>query len=219
LHYFGGKARIAKDIAARITGDGHKVVVEPFCGGLNVTAALVQAGAQVVALDGNLALINMYKAYESGWRPPATVSEEEYRRLKETKDPKDPMTAFAGFACSFSGRYFEGYARSKRGDDYVAQATRGLVKKFNAIGPHGAWIEHCDYRNLPIFDGWAIYADPPYANVTPYSGMPKWDSAEFWETADRWALTSTVYVSVKLRTKMARARCRSIDSNSTSARL
>lgn len=198
MQYFGGKSRIATDIVDVIKADGHTQAVDMFCGGLSVSVAMAKAGfTKIVAADGNLALIMMYKAYREGWRPPATLSEAEYRELQGKQDPSDPMTAFAGFACSFAAKWFGGYARNTRGDDYVKQATNGLAKKFAILDR----VPNLEFNCLRFEDldpgpsGLAVYADPPYDGTTAYGGMFPWDASQFWATANTWAVTNPVYVS------------------------
>ena len=52
-----------------------------------------------------------------------------------------------------------------------------------------------DYRDVPIFSGDVVYADPPYANTTKYK-TGEFDHAEFYEwcEATAWAGAS-VFVS------------------------
>ena len=64
------------------------------------------------ASDVNRPLITMYKALQDGWIPPSTVTEEMYAEYKGIQDAEDPLTAFIGIGCSFSGKWFGGYARS-----------------------------------------------------------------------------------------------------------
>lgn len=196
MRYFGGKTRIADDIVAVIKTDGWEQIIEPFCGGLSVTAAFAKARFKNIrAADGHPALIAMYKAYVAGWRPPEDVSNKEYRHLMATKDVADPLTAFVGFGCSFSGRYFEGFARDAKGTQQAAQAARSLKKKFDVLLGSPVIFECQDYRRLIPLPGHAIYADPPYEGTKWFSGMPKWSSAEFWQVAEQWAKVSGVYVS------------------------
>lgn len=118
MQYLGGKARLRKQIGAYINEIiGDREYIEPFVGGGNILAEV--RAKKRTALDANEALITMYKALQKGWRPPTAVSEEEYAHYKALKDPNDPMTAFVGFAASFGGKWFGGYARSRQGQDYV----------------------------------------------------------------------------------------------------
>lgn len=192
MQYFGGKTRIAGDIA-RVVGEGASSVIEPFCGGLSVTVALSRLGLSVKAYDGNEALINMYIAMQNGWQPPTSLSHAEYQALKLAANPADPLTAFAAVGCSFSGRWFEGYARNSRGDNYAAAAASGLLRKFASL--RDVTFKHAFFQDVPVPAGSTVYCDPPYAGTKWYSGMPKWDDAAFWRVASEWAEHSRVFVS------------------------
>lgn len=160
--------------------DGRTTVLEPFCGELNVTAALT---GPRIASDLSRPLFSLYSALRSGWTPPDEISEEAYALVKSRRDPDDPLTAFVGYGCSFGGKMFSGFARG-RGEDYVRQAKTSLLRKFAACSD-------VTFACVP-FDAWApgkstlVYCDPPYAGTTGYPGLPKFDSARFWSVADAW---------------------------------
>jgi len=181
MKYLGGKQRIAKKIAAHLerVRPAGAPFFDVFAGGLSVTAATT---GERVANDACLPLINMYRAYATGWRPPLVLSEETYQELKSKQDPDDPLTAFAGFGCSFSGKWFGGYARSwaKPGTltqiskDYpgavpismAAAAARGLARKAAAI--EASTFFAGDFTDLVIPDGALVYVDPEYRDVERY---------------------------------------------------
>ena len=103
MQYLGGKHRLAKRIAAELEArrpDGARFV-EPFCGALNITAAMT---GERVANDACGPLIVLYHAWIDGWRPPEHVSAELYQETHAKMDPHDPLTAFVGFGCSFGGK-------------------------------------------------------------------------------------------------------------------
>ena len=107
LYYVGNKRRIAKPISAYLESiRAGREFWEPFCGGLGITA--VMSGPRV-ASDISEPLITLYKALQQGWDPPEVLTREEYAQLKKRQDPYDPLTAFAGFGCSFGGKWFGGY--------------------------------------------------------------------------------------------------------------
>jgi len=103
VQYLGGKKRLAKRIAAILDAersDG-QLFIDMFCGSLAISAAMPNRGP-AIANDACVPLINMYKAWREGWRPPEHVSEELYAELKAKQDPNDPLTAFAGFGFCFA---------------------------------------------------------------------------------------------------------------------
>jgi DNA adenine methylase len=102
MQYLGGKSRIAKEIAQVVAPQGFWW--EPFCGGLSVSVQLAKFGPGLVS-DANPALISLYTSVARGWLPPEALSLEEWREARRLPD-SDPRKAFAGFGCSFGGRYF-----------------------------------------------------------------------------------------------------------------
>ena len=121
MQYFGGKARISKHLAEFLNGlleDGQPFV-DAFCGSCNVVSKIDPDRIRV-ANDVHYELIEMWKALQNGWVPPDDVSYEDYKHIKQHGLPHEK--AFVGFGCSFSGKYWGGYARCKRGDNYARSA-------------------------------------------------------------------------------------------------
>ncbi len=182
MRYLGGKSKIAKKIAAQIQSRlGSRLFIEPFCGALNITAALNAGG---IAADISPALFALYSAMCRGWRPPATLSEADYIALKTIRDPQNPMTAFAGFGCSFGGIYFGTFARGE-GRDYSNEASRSLIQKFNHCG--GVTFANCSYDRLNPPPASLIYCDPPYANTADCGEGVGFDNEAFYQRCREWA--------------------------------
>lgn len=78
MYYLGGKARIAKALAAEIAKHRRpgQPVWEPFCGGLN---SAVAHGGVVHCTDACVPLIALLQAVRDGWDPPATLVWEKER--------------------------------------------------------------------------------------------------------------------------------------------
>lgn len=146
---------------------------------------------QMHASDACLPLIELYKALQAGWTPPAEVSEELYQQAKQGLVPL-PLQAFIGFGCSFAGKWFGGYARNSRQDNYAKRAVSGLSSKQSAI--QLTKFTHSDYRALnPVNE--LIYCDPPYVGTTGYNAVGKFDWDEFWSVIRLWSQTNDVFVS------------------------
>jgi len=192
MQYLGGKAKIAKRLGAylrsRLEG---RFFVEPFCGALNITT---QMEGPRLAADASPYLFSLYKALRSGWAPPDTLSDEEWRSLKKRKDPSDPMTAFAGYGCSFGGKFFAGYAKNDLRYNYAASAKSTLLKKFARCVDVS--FACCSYADLTPGTGHLVYCDPPYADTTAYVAVGRFDSEAFWQWArKRTELGACVLVS------------------------
>lgn len=188
MQYLGGKSRIAKPISEiLVAAKGERTTyIEPFLGAASVFALTAphferSIGGEIVE---DLAL--MWDAVTRGWLPPTEMPEEEWRSLKADTVPS-PRRAFAGFACSFGGKWFAGYARQTKGYNYALGGHRSVAKKQK--GMRGAEIMHLDYRALTpmMCPGVVVYCDPPYAGTTEYGAAKGFDSAEFWRTAASWS--------------------------------
>lgn len=191
MQYLGGKSKIrfqlANLISERLNGRNY---FEPFTGGGWVLQEVV--AKKRFASDYNKALIAMYQELQRWWMPPDFISEEEYQKLKEKQDHEDPLTAFVGFGCSFAGKWFGGYARSKGKDCYASTTKRSLLKQLPKI---------LDVKfNSASYDtyspkGVLVYCDPPYANTTGYTGTGRFDNNRFWDVMREWSKDNTVLIS------------------------
>lgn len=165
MQYFGGKFRIAKSIvdfiSPRVKG---RVFVDAFCGSCNVVSKM--RGARI-ANDKHKYLIAMFKGLQGGWIPPDYVSEDEYYKIKDNQDENPALAGFVGFSCSFAGKWWGGYARNSRGDNYCLQSKRNLLKKFEYLKDVEFFCG--DYFDIPIPLGAVVYCDIPYKNSTPYN--------------------------------------------------
>lgn len=182
MQYLGGKQRLGKRLAAVLQPYITDTYMEPFVGGAGVIQHI--DAKYRYGLDANHALIALWKALQNGWEPPEHLSEDEYRRLKEAKDPNDPMTAFAGFGCSFGGKWFGGFARNAENHNYAKSTKNALLKQIPKLAD--VYFITRDYRDIKPFCGAVVYCDPPYANTTAYGALPNFDHDEFWETVRRW---------------------------------
>lgn len=182
MRYLGGKHSLAKRISAFLESvrPSGAPFYDVFAGGLSITAAM---SGERVANDACEPLIALYRGWLQGWRPPSSVDEAEYHRVKQCADLTDPLTAFVGFGCSFGAKYFGGYARDHQSRrNYAAVAARGLTDKLSRCAD--VRFESCDFEALVIPDGSLVYLDSPYRDTTPYGFFKSFDHDRF----DAWAL-------------------------------
>lgn len=197
MQYLGGKSRIAKSISSILLdakGD-RTTYVEPFLGAGSVALQVAPLFDRVVAADVVPDLVMLWRAAVDGWVPPTELTEDDYRQLRHAEP--SALRGFAGFPCSFGGKWFGGYARDPRGGrNFAESASRSMVKRGQAL--RGAEIRLSDYRELTDVIGpdSVVYADPPYAGTTAYAAIDGFDSAVFWSEAGRWAdAGAAVFVS------------------------
>ena len=204
MQYMGGKSRISKQIAEILNSaiDKDTPFVSLFCGSCAIESK-VQADVKILN-DKHPYLIAMWQALQKGWMPPDVVTKEEYYRVKANMDENPALTGFVGFGCSFGGKWWGGYAKDKRGDDYCGQAKRGLLRNYagnakstlakDMSGLKTATFTCLDYHDVKIPDGAVVYCDPPYANTTGYT-VGQFDTNEFWDYMRQLSKRCDVYIS------------------------
>lgn len=192
MRYFGGKNRVAKYIAETLLRYKFYSYWEPFCGMCSVMERI--PCEQRIASDIHPDLIMLWNALKAGWVPPSTLSEGEYRELMHAVP--SPLRAFAGFGCSNSGRWFEGYARDKTGRNYALNAHNSLLAKLENLSD--VEFFSCSYKDFdssvlrtPVL----IYCDPPYAQSTKKFAAGTFDTSAFWEWARLKSQFHTVVTS------------------------
>jgi len=182
MKYMGSKARFAKEILPIILKDRkpEQWYVEPFAGGMNTVS---EVGGNRIANDANEYLIAMWEALVwDGWVP-SPVSKKEYDDIRNNtyQSPKH-IVGWAGFNCSYSGKFFGGYAgktKTKVGTvrDYQAEALNNVTKQVPKMA--GVVFDNKDYRDLHLPPNSIIYCDPPYKGTTDYG--TRFDHDSFWE--------------------------------------
>lgn len=200
MRYIGGKNRIARDIAPVILQSKPKVVVEPFCGALSVTVALVACDPEVkvICSDIHTDLVDMWIAIQNGWVPPKHVSRAEYNELRNAQS--SPLRTFVGYGCSFSGKWFGGYAEDKSARDYALNAHNSVMKRAPVLSH--VEFRHGTYLAQRVMPEEVVYCDPPYASTTRPGARQAFDHDAFW----RWvqALPARCYVSEYKAPRFAR---------------
>lgn len=193
MKYVGSKNRYAKEILPIILKDRtDQIYIEPFVGGANT---IDKVSGPRIGADINPYLIAMFRALQDGWVPPDSISETEYRDIRDNKQSYDPsLVGFVGFGCSFSGKWFGGYARgdgAKGARNYCAESKRNLLKQLPSI--QNVHFVISDYINLYIPYNSIVYCDPPYRNAEKYIDGINHD--DFWHWVRKISQTSKVFVS------------------------
>lgn len=201
MQYLGGKSKIARwlNAAIRPARRGRRFW-DAFCGGLSMAVALSEDGPGFVS-DANPALLSLYQAVATGWDPPSTLSEDDYKFARTLPDT-DPRKAFAGFGCSFGGKWFGGYARARKEDDsrsvrgYASSARNVLLEDIGKLVQRGCQL-HCEsfFAVAPGDYDMILYLDPPYRNTTGYGGVAPFDHDKFYARVLEWAQHTDVFVS------------------------
>lgn len=193
---------MAKSLALKISSSAPAsatTYIEPFVGGGSVTAAVAAQGRfrEMQASDLHQDLILMWQAVQASWQPPTDVSEDDYEALRNAEP--SALRGFVGYGCSFSGKWFGGYARDGRypGRSYAGESSRSLQRAAKHLTDVSFACR--DYAESDVTPGCVVYADPPYVNTTKYdSASTGFDYARFWSVVDAWD-SSGAYVFVSER--------------------
>lgn len=189
----GSKAKYAKEILTAITKECGGLVgtneyinwIEPFVGGCNMIDKITGFD-KIIGNDINVHLINMFQSLQKGWTPPDTISEKEYKQLMSKSDIhlgslESPLIGFVGIGCSYSGKWFGGYARGNdnKGNarNYCLESKKNVLKQIENL-KEVIFISG-DYKDLNIINKSIIYCDPPYKGTTNYKNY--FDHQQFWD--------------------------------------
>jgi DNA adenine methylase len=187
MKYMGSKARYAKEILPIILKDRkpEQWYIEPFAGGMNM---IDKVEGNRIANDINEPLVAMWDALVySNWKPPHRITKEDYNEIRKQKTNYKPeLIGWVGFCCSYSGKYFGGYAgdypesrRLKNGTlpNYQQEAINSTAKQIPKL--KGVKFTNKNYWEIEIPKDSVIYCDPPYQNTTKYA--TDFDHNLFWE--------------------------------------
>lgn len=171
MRYFGGKARIAKDLSKFVNENylkgNNKTFVDLFCGSCNILQN-IDKDRKIVANDNHKYLMDMWKELQKGWIPPTSCSEEYYLYIKNNQNDKSFLSGFIGFGCSFSGKWWGGYARCNTNRNYCLNAHNSILKKIDKM--KDVTFINKEYNDVNISDDSVVYCDIPYQNTTAYCG-------------------------------------------------
>lgn len=180
----GSKNRIAKHLLPiMLENRNGRTWVEPFVGGANM---IDKVDGKRIGADFNEYVISLFTGIQNGFIPPNEVSEEEYKQTRLNR-VVTPLVSFIGFGCSYSGKWFGGYARgnTNKGQprNYCLESKKNILKQAENL--KGVEFIHSSYQDLEIPANSLIYCDPPYEGTTKYKDG--FSHTEFWE----WCRTKT----------------------------
>jgi len=201
MKYMGSKAKHADEMLGVMEKEIHSRMyeyenyIEPFVGGANMMekTELYNGFKRMkrIANDLNVHLINMFQSLQKGWTPPDDISEKEYKELKNKSDIllgsiESALIGFVGVGCSYSGKWFGGYARGNNNNgsprNYCLESKKNVLRQIENLRDV---IFMCgDYKDLfrNIIRKSIIYCDPPYKGTTEYKNH--FDHKEFWDWCD-----------------------------------
>lgn len=180
--YLGSKNRISKYLKPIIESyitEETNAYVEPFVGGANMIDKI--DFHTKIGYDNNKYLIALLKQAQSDMSVfPETISEEEYKKVKNEKDSyPDWYVGLVGFCASFGSKWFGGYGRNSDKSSVSNARIRNLKKQAPSlidINFNSESYDSIQYEDVPKM---LIYCDPPYAGTTKYHN--DFDHEPFYE--------------------------------------
>jgi DNA adenine methylase len=173
LKWAGGKRWQVRHLEPMWARHGHRRLVEPFCGGLAVTLALMPRRA--LLNDANPHLINFYRWLQKGLRIDLPMENDE-RVFYQHRDRFNsllaagaaPQAEAAALFYYLNRTGFNGLCRFNRSGEFnvpFGRYTRIAYKR--DFTPYrdvfaGWLITNTDIEAVPLDDEDFVYADPPY---------------------------------------------------------
>lgn len=199
MKYMGSKARIAKEILPIILKNRNLyktplTYVEPFMGGCN---SLCLVDGPRIGGDSNKYIVAMWQELVYNKTTPDFISKELYVSIKQSPDKyPDWLVGWVGIACSYSGKWFGGYAgklvtKTGKTRNYQEEAWRNVSKQIPMLV--GTKFVHSSFDKLYIPKRSIVYCDPPYRGTTGYK--QDFDHDVFDQWCKSLAVNNYVYVS------------------------
>lgn len=199
MHYIGGKFYLRHKIAAVLYRHNPNVpFYEPFVGACNICTEV--PFKELWLNDVSRDLIDMWRAACDGvFVPPERLSENEYWILQHS--PSSPLRTFAGYACSFGGRWWGGYAREDTSDRNAANnralyGKNSILEKVRKLeGKKVRWTAG-DYSAIRPAES-VVYCDPPYLGTKAPGEGGIFNHGRFWNYVRSLVLDykNNVYIS------------------------
>lgn len=179
MRYVGGKSRHAAALAEVIERyrTTQTAIYDPFVGGGAMAHVFSTRYSHVYASDTHRDLIMLYHALQQGWKPPTNVSEDEYQQLRHAEP--SALRGFVGFGASWNSKWFGGYAKDKRKQDWV---IGGVARSFDDYDLTNVSFSHASFFDIAFINPAerVIYCDPPYQSTQGYS-VGDFDHDAFWQ--------------------------------------
>lgn len=176
MKYVGSKNRLSKELAPIIQKyiDDNNITkyLEPFVGGCNMIDKIKCKNKY--GSDSHKYLIALLKQAQKDTSTfPLHISEQEYINVRDNKEKYDDWyVGLVGFCATFSGKWFNGYARGFKEDkitprDIPNETIRNILKQSPNL--KNIKFNCCDFRDIKNIKDFVIYCDPPYKGTLKYS--------------------------------------------------
>ena len=169
MKYMGSKNRIAKHILPIMLKEmqekGYTTWVEPFVGGGNMIDKVPGEYRRIGYDLSEHTIAAMLGIRDFVDQLPSEVTEEMYKNIKGSSP--HPINSWIRYACSFSGKFDNGYARDRTNRNYANEQRNSALKQSSNI--KNVEFICCSYTDLTdSITNSLIYCDPPYQGTTGY---------------------------------------------------
>jgi site-specific DNA-adenine methylase len=184
MRYFGGKGIQGKQISAVMIAKiieeyPNAIYLEPFCGALGVLRHMSKFFKKCYANDSCKDLIMLLKMVKNNNFENPKITKEKWIEYKYSKT-SSAQRAFAGFGCSYSGIFFNGYVGVPSNNDMIYSSLIKLIPKIqNVVFSNKDYIEFLKQFPFGSNQPYIIYMDPPYKD-TSCQPWEDFDSTQFW---------------------------------------
>lgn len=183
VKYHGGKVLVKKEISHIIyqyTKDKkYNFYCEPFLGYGSVLFEVINLYDNKLNYYGgdiNKSIILMWQALKNNWSPPAFITEEQYKKIKDGKDTK-----LLGYSINFTTRgvYRSNYTKSNK--QRAENIRNEMIAKGNIMKKYDVKLHHGSYEQYSNFKNTIFYCDIPYKNTTTEYIVKDFDHEKFRE--------------------------------------
>jgi site-specific DNA-adenine methylase len=211
--YHGGKQRIGKRLAEIIVEESIDIsneydfkikgYCEPFCGMLGVFRHIPEFfndkglnKLKYKAGDVNDSVIKMWNFSQKGWKPPTTITQEKYTKLKNSHS--SPLKGYIGHQYSYGGQWFNGYSPNYGKSKDSTTASKNV--QYIAKSLKDVKFTSGSYKQFSNLKGYVIYCDPPYEGThcryqKEDENNISFDIKEFWKWCDEMCHDNVIFVS------------------------
>jgi len=176
MQYVGSKNRLSKELAPIIQSyitAGINGYLEPFVGGANMIDKI--SHHKRIGCDIHEELIELL-IYSQSNELPETITEDEYKKVKDNKEGYDKWyVGLVGFCGSFGAKYFGGFARRYNKDGSLFDVPKQAINSLRKQSKKERWKDIKFYNRsfLDIDDKTVtrhvVYCDIPYKGTTKYA--------------------------------------------------
>ena len=183
MRFYGGKGVQGKQISTfmleLIDKPEDTIYIDLFCGACGILRYMAPRFKKCYGNDIHKDLIMLLKQVKNNNFENPKITKDKWLKYKySTKSSAE--RAFAGFGCSFSGVFFNGYISDPNNNDMEYSSLVRLAPKLqNTVFSNKSYIDFLKEFRFDPKQKYVIYLDPPYKD-TSCQPWPEFDSEKIW---------------------------------------